>query len=353
MPKVLDFYNKNSKKLRLGKNIDSARSEIAKNFGERPEKIRIYQQGLLIMTGHKFDPKMDCVFIRVPETKKTAPFSGDLDELFSLFQSEGRLNEKDANSILSNSAKLFKKEPNLIEIASSEAVVIGDLHGQWFDLANVFAAAGGIRRLEGENAHFIFLGDLCDRGLFSTEITLFICALKVKYPKNVFLVRGNHESLGQTKKTKMGTKVEFLEKYSEKCYERAVEMFNSLPLAVKLTCFGHSFLCCHGGIGKGLDKVSYINTRIPTRAIEPTRDPLMRALTWNDPAREAMGGSGTTVWPLSPANPSREKNIAAKKRNLKSDMFLPSKRGKKIRQYTMRAMHTFLHHNGLTCVFLP
>jgi hypothetical protein len=41
------------------------------------------------MTGHKFDPKMDCVFIRVPETKKTAPFSGDLDELFSLFQSEG------------------------------------------------------------------------------------------------------------------------------------------------------------------------------------------------------------------------------------------------------------------------
>ena len=63
----------------------------------------------------------------------------------------------------------------------------GDIHGQFYDVKNLFAKGGGV-----PDSKFIMIGDFVDRGYHSVEtITLLFC-LKVKYPDRIYLLRGNH-----------------------------------------------------------------------------------------------------------------------------------------------------------------
>lgn len=45
---------------------------------------------------------------------------------------------------------------------------------------------------------YLFLGDYVDRGLYSCEVALYLVSLKLAFPREVHLIRGNHETANQT-----------------------------------------------------------------------------------------------------------------------------------------------------------
>lgn len=42
----------------------------------------------------------------------------------------------------------------------------------------------------------IYTGDYVDRGSHQVELIVFLILLKIRWPKNIYMLRGNHESIG-------------------------------------------------------------------------------------------------------------------------------------------------------------
>lgn len=69
-------------------------------------------------------------------------------------------------------------------------VIIGDIHGQFYDLLKIMSLFPPMDPIPKES--FLFLGDYVDRGPQGVEVVLVLMALKVKFPEKVFMLRGNH-----------------------------------------------------------------------------------------------------------------------------------------------------------------
>jgi len=161
-------------------------------------------------------------------------------------------------------------------------LVVGDVHGQFHDLLELFQIAG-----QPPTTNFLFLGDYVDRGYYSVETVTMVIALKVRYPNRITMIRGNHESRQITQV--YGFYDECLRKYGTAAVWQCItDLFDYLPLAAVVE---NRLFCPHAGLSPSLDTLDHI--RHLNRFEEVPHEGPMCDLLWSDPD-ERVG------WGMSP-----------------------------------------------------
>jgi serine/threonine-protein phosphatase PP1 catalytic subunit len=101
--------------------------------------------------------------------------------------------------------EIFMAQPTLVEL-TPPVKIVGDVHGQFGDLIRLFEMCGWPPK-----GNYLFLGDYVDRGINhlpsdmlmkgrqSLETVCLLFALKIRWPENFFLLRGNHECANVTR----------------------------------------------------------------------------------------------------------------------------------------------------------
>lgn len=207
-------------------------------------------------------------------------------ELIEYFKNSKILHRKYVLVILRQVYKYFVEQPTLVDINienGTEFTVVGDVHGQFFDLLNIFK----INELPSENNPYLFNGDIVDRGSFSIECILLLLSLKLLYPQHLYISRGNHET--HTMNQMYGFKGECKHKYSEEVYKFFTQVFQVLPLAHCLIGQGTNgakqvsrVLVMHGGLFSQ-DNVKLEDIKKIDRNKQPPNDGLMCEILWSDP----------------------------------------------------------------------
>ena len=98
------------------------------------------------------------------------------------------LKEKDVKSLCARVREIFVEEGNVQRI-DAPVTIVGDVHGQLYDLLEVFRLGG-----ECPDINYLFLGDYVNRGFHSIETICLLFALKLRYTDRITMLRGNHES---------------------------------------------------------------------------------------------------------------------------------------------------------------
>ena len=174
--------------------------------------------------------------------------------------------------LCSAAAELFMAEPMLLQL-NCETVIIGDLHGHILDL---FRMIGKLGIPPARN--YLFLGDLVDRGEFSTETTVLILTLKVLWPKNVFVIRGNHEFREMARQC--GFTVELRSLYrTQDAEDYIMNAFSWIPIGAMI---GKKVLCVHGGIGPNVTRLYQLEDI--ERPLNDWNNVIVAELLWSDPA---------------------------------------------------------------------
>ncbi|XP_022774654.1 serine/threonine-protein phosphatase 5-like isoform X2 [Durio zibethinus] len=192
------------------------------------------------------------------------------------FKNQKCLHKRYAFQIVLQTREMLQAQPSLVDINvpdGSHFTVCGDVHGQFYDLINIFELNG----LPSEENPYLFNGDFVDRGSFSVEVILTLFAFKCMCPSAIYLARGNHESKNMNKI--YGFEGEVRSKLSETFVELFAEVFCCLPLAHVIN---QKVFVVHGGLFS-VDGVKLSDIRAIDRFCEPPEEGLMCELLWSDP----------------------------------------------------------------------
>ncbi|KAJ7902156.1 Metallo-dependent phosphatase-like protein [Mycena olivaceomarginata] len=184
------------------------------------------------------------------------------------------LHEAVLREICTKTKEVLMRESNVVHV-SAPVTVVGDIHGQFYDLIEIFRIGG-----YAPNTNYVFLGDYVDRGLFSVETISLLTCLKLRYPDRVQLIRGNHESRAVTQN--YGFYTECIRKYgSSHAWTHFTDMFDFLTLSLVID---DRIFCVHGGLSPSIHSIDQIKVLDRFREIPP--DGPIADLVWSDPDAE-------------------------------------------------------------------
>jgi serine/threonine-protein phosphatase 5 len=151
--------------------------------------------------------------------------------------------------------------------------IVGDTHGQYQDLVNIFAQFGWP---SSENP-YLFNGDFVDRGSQGMEILIALWAWKLAEPDGLYFNRGNHETIQMNQM--YGFEGECKAKYSPPLFSTITELFNTLPLGHILA---DQVLIVHGGISADPNATIQEFQAVDRKGQPPESGPV-NDLLWADP----------------------------------------------------------------------
>ena len=195
----------------------------------------------------------------------------DLDKIIETCKSGGKLEETVFVELMMRFMEVIAAEPNLLEL-QSPIIICGDIHGQLFDLLELFKKSGSPAEHQ-----FLFMGDYVDRGYYSILTLSLLAAYKLKYGNNMHLLRGNHECRQVNQMYGFYAECQLLYGHGG-VWNLCNEVFDLLPVAAVID---NEIFSVHGGISPDIpliDKINEIN-----RVVEiPSRGPFCD-LAWSDP----------------------------------------------------------------------
>ncbi|XP_059809304.1 serine/threonine-protein phosphatase 4 catalytic subunit B isoform X3 [Hypanus sabinus] len=195
----------------------------------------------------------------------------DLDRQIEQLRRCELIKENEVKALCAKAREILVEESNVQQV-DSPVTVCGDIHGQFYDLKELFRVGGDV-----PETNYLFMGDFVDRGFYSVETFLLLLALKVRYPDRITLIRGNHESRQITQV--YGFYDECLRKYgSVTVWRYCTEIFDYLSLSAIID--GKIF-CVHGGLSPSIQTLDQIRTI--DRKQEVPHDGPMCDLLWSDP----------------------------------------------------------------------
>ena len=189
---------------------------------------------------------------------------------------EVKLSEDEVELLIASALKIIKSEAVCLEL-SPRISVCGDIHGQFYDLLRIFEING-----YPPDTKYLFLGDYVDRGKQSLETICLLLAFKIKYPNDIYLLRGNHESANVCKV--YGFFDECKRKLSMKLWKSFCDLFDYFPLSAIIE---NKIICMHGGISKELVNISQL--KAIKRPLEVPDNGLVCDLLWSDPSDSVVG----------------------------------------------------------------
>ena len=206
----------------------------------------------------------------------------DFDKMFKKVMKFELLTINEIKEVCDKSKEILMKESSILEI-SPPITLVGDIHGQFQDLMEIFYQQGYPK----DGISFIFIGDYVDRGLNSVEVLLILLLLKIQYPTQVFLTRGNHESRLITQQ--YGFYDEILRKYgSSVVWQYFTEVFDTIPLGGLIN---NKIYCLHGGLSPSSNNIDDIKK--VERFSDIPRNGLSCDMLWSDPEDRNGWGSNS------------------------------------------------------------
>ena len=196
----------------------------------------------------------------------------DFDKMLKKVMNFQILTINEIKTICDKSKEMFIKEPTILEICPP-ITLVGDIHGQFQDLMEIFYQQGYPK----DGISFVFIGDYVDHGLNSVEVFLTLLLLKIEFPNQIFMTRGNHESRMITQQ--YGFYDEILRKYGTSVvWQYFTEVFDTIPLGGLINS---KIYCLHGGLSPNNNIIDEIRKFV--RFSDIPRNGLSCDMLWSDP----------------------------------------------------------------------
>jgi protein phosphatase len=163
---------------------------------------------------------------------------------------------------------------------TGNALVIGDLHGDLESLIHILEESRILSRMQKASDQIaVFLGDYGDRGPLSAEVYYTVLMLKLHFPRQIVLMRGNHEGPKDLTASPHDLPGQFQARFGQtwtQAYEKLLALHQHLYNA---SIVEDRYLMIHGGLPeqtRTLDDLAFAHLKHP-------KQPLLEDMLWSDP----------------------------------------------------------------------